>query len=220
MAGGWPGAPRRWALTAGQVLQMAGWRPQWADRQPHGRTPVAPRWADRRRGARRRRSTRWIRRPGRRHDEPVVRRRRQEIPRSMQKALAGKSMRDLEPEERAKVMREAAEGCPCRSEADAGCRRRPGGGGSGRNGRRHDGWRRRAVLAKDLANAKLPAAIGSRVSTRRAPAAGLARRRRNHPREDSERDQHPEPGCLRERRQANRLRSRPRKAGKNASSSR
>ena len=77
----------------------------------------------------------------------------------MQKALEGKSMRDLAPEERAKVMQRSSEGCSCRSEADAGCRRRraavaPGGMGGGMMG-----GGVAAILAKATSRTrKLPAA--------------------------------------------------------------
>jgi len=67
---------------------------------------------------------------------------------AMQKALAGKSMRDLEPEERAKIMAEAAKAVPAAAkliQAGAGGRA-PGamGGGSG------------PFSEKDIENAKLP----------------------------------------------------------------
>jgi hypothetical protein len=70
---------------------------------------------------------------------------------AMQKALNGKSMRDLEPEERAKVMQEAAKAVPAMAkllQANGGAMGgRPGGGGSG------------PFSERDIQNAKLPAAV-------------------------------------------------------------
>ena len=77
---------------------------------------------------------------------------------AMQKALAGKSMRDLEPEERAKVMREAAKAVPAAAklmQAAGG----PGGGAPGGMGGGMMGGGVAQFSQSDLANAKLPAAM-------------------------------------------------------------
>jgi len=67
---------------------------------------------------------------------------------AMQKALNGKSMRDLEPEERAKVMQEAAKAVPAAAKMMQANAAMMGGG-------RPTG----PFSDQDLANAKLPAAI-------------------------------------------------------------
>ena len=177
--GRWPG----WCEWAGR------WRRYGRTRCRDGRTRV-PR-------ARRRRSARWIRRPGRGMMIQLSEEDGKKFREAMQKALAGKSYAgSVEPEERAKVIARSREGCPCRSEADASIRRR-GWRRSRRNGRRHHGWtvsrssRRRISRTPSC---RPPWKIG--IAIGRAPSAGFARGRRNHPREDPQRDQHPEPGSL------------------------
>jgi hypothetical protein len=68
---------------------------------------------------------------------------------AMQKALNGKSMRDLEPGERAKVMQEAAKAVPAMAKLMQASGGMMGGG-------RPTG----PFSEQDLANAKLPAAVG------------------------------------------------------------
>lgn len=78
---------------------------------------------------------------------------------AMTKALAGKSMRDLTPEERAKVMQEAAKAVPAAAKMmQAGGR--PGGmpGGPGGPGAAPGGYGQ--FSAQDLQNARLPATAG------------------------------------------------------------
>ena len=80
---------------------------------------------------------------------------------AMQKALAGKSMRDLEPEERAKVMREAAKAVPAAAKlmqaAGGPAGRGPGGAPGAPGGMMGGGVAQ--FSESDIANAKLPAAM-------------------------------------------------------------
>jgi multidrug resistance efflux pump len=79
---------------------------------------------------------------------------------AMQKALGGKSMRDLEPEERAKVMREAAKAVPAAAklmQAAGGPAGRGPGAPAASGGMMGGGVAQ--FSESDIANAKLPAAM-------------------------------------------------------------
>ena len=95
-----------------------------------------------------------VRRPGRRHDEPAVRRRRQEIPRSDAESSRREEHAGSGAGRAGQGDAGSGEGRPCRGEADAA--RRPGWRRSGRMRRQMGGGAGQFSRRRISTNAKLP----------------------------------------------------------------